>query len=70
MLGFMVIKKKILRVFTIYAHGGHLSHVTLIFVYTMVPPFLRYFIYNLALIGQAVSEEGSFENYGHIYIRG
>ena len=27
--GFLVLKKKILMVFAIYSHGGHLGHVTL-----------------------------------------
>ena len=27
-IGLPVLKKKILKVFTIYGHGGHLGHVT------------------------------------------
>ena len=54
-------KKKIFKGFTIYGHGGHLSHVTWIFIYTLVPPSYRCFIVNLALIGLAVSEKNIFE---------
>ena len=28
-IGLMVLEKKILKVFAIYSHGGHLGHVTL-----------------------------------------
>ena len=31
-------KRKVAVVFTIYRHGGHLGHVTWIFIYTLVPP--------------------------------
>ena len=27
-IGLLVLEKKILKVFTIYGHGGHLGHVT------------------------------------------
>ena len=27
-IGFLVLEKKIFKVFTIYGHGGHLGHVT------------------------------------------
>ena len=39
-----------------------------LFIYTLVPPFYRCFILNLALIGQAVSEKKMFEYYGKIHV--
>ena len=43
-----------------------------LFIYTLIHPFYRCFTKNLALIGQAVSEEKTFEYYGniHVYCRG
>ena len=37
-------------------------------MYTLVPPFYIYFISNLALIDQAVSEKKIFDYYGNMYI--
>ena len=39
-----------------------------LFTNTLVPPSYRCFISNLALIGQAVSEEKIFECYGDIHV--
>ena len=39
-----------------------------LFIYTLVPPSYRCFILNLALIGQAVSEEKMFKYYGDIHV--
>ena len=52
-----------LNFFTIYGHGSHLGHVT----WTSFPPSQRGSKWNLALIGQVVSEK-MFENNGHIII--
>ena len=51
-----------LRVFTIYGHGGHLGYVTWTIYINFRSPFPRWLHINLALIGQAVSEEKMFEN--------
>ena len=40
-------------------HGGHLGHVT--WIYTLVPLSYRWFIQNLAMIGEAVSEKKMFK---------
>ena len=57
-------EEDILRVFTIYGHGGHLGHVTWIIYIHIGSHFLdRCFIRNLALIGQVVSEKKIFEKY-------
>ena len=37
-------------------------------IYTLIPTSYRYFIQNLVLIGQAVSEEKRFEYYGNIHM--
>ena len=39
-IGLMVLEKKILKVFTIYGHGGHLCHVTRT-IYNFRSPFPR-----------------------------
>ena len=36
-IGSPVLEKKILKVFTMYGFGGHLGHVTWIFICTLVP---------------------------------
>ena len=38
---FLVLEKKILKVFTIYGHGGHLGHVTLTIYIKFCSPFPR-----------------------------
>ena len=65
-IGFLVLEKKILKVFAIYRHGGHLGHVTLTIYANFHSPFLT-MLHSLALIGQAVSEV-MFEYYGHIHV--
>ena len=56
-------EEKILKVFTIYGHGGHLGHVTWTIYTNFGSPFpRRLHIKKLALIGLAVSEEKMFEN--------
>ena len=47
-----------------FEENGILESVT---INTFVPPSDRYFILNLALIGQAVSEKKIFENGGRHY---
>ena len=49
------------KVFTIYRQGGHLGHVTWTIYTNFRSPFPRRLHINLALIGQAVSEEKMFE---------
>ena len=61
-------EKKIVKVFTIYGHGGHLGHVTWTFYINFRSPFSRRLTHNLALIGLAVSVEKMFENGGHIHV--
>ena len=51
-----------LRSFTIYGRGGHLGHVTWTIYTNFRSPFPRRPHINLALIGQAISEEKMFEN--------
>ena len=53
--------EEFLKVFTIYGHGGHLGHVTWTIYIIFRSPFPRRLHINLALIGQAVSEEKMFE---------
>ena len=50
------------KVFTIYGHGGHLGHVTWTIYINFRSPFTRRLHIKVALIGQAVSEEKTFEN--------
>ena len=54
--------------FTIYGHGGHLGHVTLIIYVYIGSPSYRCFISNLALIGKVVSEKKIFGYYGEIHV--
>ena len=63
-IGLLVLEKKILKVFAIYSHGGHLGHVTLTIYINFRCPFLTI----SALIGQAVSEKIMFEYYGHVHV--
>ena len=60
-IGLPVLEKKILKVLIIYGHGGHLGNVTWTNYIYFHSPFPRRLHINLALIGQAVSEE-TFEN--------
>ena len=59
-----VLEKKIFKVFTIYGHGGHLGHVTWTIYINFRSPSQGGSTENLALIGQAVSEEKIFKNDG------
>ena len=52
------------KVFTIYGRGGHLGHVTWTIYINFRSRFPRRLHINLALNGQAVSEEKTFENCG------
>ena len=61
-IGLLVLEKKIFKCFTIYGHGGHLGHVTWTIYINFRSPFPRRLHIKLALIGQAVSEEKTFEN--------
>ena len=57
-IGSEVFEKKIFEgsFFTIYGHGGHLGHLTW-FIYLYISyPVIQMLLYNLTLIGQAVSE--------------
>ena len=67
-IGLLVREKKILKVFTIYGHDGHLGHVTLTIYINFLSPFLRRLHIKLALIGQAVSEEKMFGNNGYVHV--
>ena len=40
-IGPLVLEKKILKVFAIYSHGGHLGHVTWTIYINFRSPFLR-----------------------------
>ena len=60
-IGPSVLRGRILKVFTIYGHGGHLGHVTSIMspdFHFLVP---ESFIQNLVQIGTVVSEKIQFE---------
>ena len=50
-----------LKVFIIYGHGGHLGHVTWTIYINFLSPLPRRLHIKLALIGQTVSEEKTFE---------
>ena len=59
----LVLEKKIfLKFFTIYGHGGDLGHVTWTIYINFRSPSQGGCTYNLALIGQGVSEQKTFEN--------
>ena len=67
-IGLLVLEKKVLQVFAIYSHGGHLGHVTLT-IYTNIHfPFLTMIYKSLSLIGQAVSGKAMFEYNGHAHV--
>ena len=57
-----------LKILAIYSHGGHLGHVTLTIYINFHCPSYHCSTLNLALIGQAVSEQMMFEYYGHIHV--
>ena len=59
-----VMKKKILKGFTIHGRGGP-SHANQLHGQIIVPPSHGFAMCNLALIGHAVSKE-DFENDGHV----
>ena len=61
-IGLLVLDKKILKVFTIYGDGSHLGHVTWTIYINFRSPSQGGSTYNLALIGQAVSEEKMFKH--------
>ena len=52
------------KVFTIYGRGGHFGHVTWTIYTNFRSPFPMRLHIKLALIGQVVSEEKTFENGG------
>ena len=60
-IGLPIPEKKIFRVFTIYGHGGHLSHVTSIMSSDFHFLVSESFHENLVLIGEVVSEKIPFE---------
>ena len=70
-IGLLVLKRRFLKVLTIYGQGGHLGHVTCIIYINFLSHFLGKLHINLGLIGQAVSEK-MFENnyYIHVYSPG
>ena len=55
------------NVFTLYGHGRHLSHLTRIIYIHIGSYFLKCFMWNLALIGQVVSEK-NFEYFCNIHV--
>ena len=66
-IGLLVPKKKIQKVLTIYGCGGHLGHVTEMLEIKFWFSLHGGSTQNLALIGQAVSEE-KFGYNGHIHV--
>ena len=54
-------RRRFLRGFTIYGHGGHLGHVTSIMSSDVIALYLKTFIQNLVQIGTVVSEKIGFE---------
>ena len=61
-IGLLVLKKKTSKDFTIYGHGGHHGTVTWTLYMNFHSPSKGGITLNLALIGQAVSEEKMFQN--------
>ena len=57
-------EKIFFKVFTIHGHGGHLGHVARAIYINFRSPFPRRLHIKFDLIGQAVSEEKTFENGG------
>ena len=55
-------RRRFLKVFTIYGHGGHLDQRTVTILAIFRSPNLRRPIWNLSKIGSEASEEKSFEN--------
>ena len=53
----LVLEKKILKVFTIYGHGGHLGHVTSIKLIIFISMYLKTYKQNLVKNGPLVSEK-------------
>ena len=62
-IGLLASKQKVLKVFTIHRHGGHLDHVTWTIYTNFGSPFPR----RIHLIGQALSEK-MFKNNGHVHV--
>ena len=61
----LVLEKEIFKdFFSIYGHGGHLGHVTWTIYTNFASPSQGGSTYNLASIGQVVSEKKTFENGG------
>ena len=56
--------RRFVKVFTIYAHGGHLGHVTWTVWINIFPPFHKGSVWNLTLIGRVVSEKKMFQECG------
>ena len=64
-----VLEKKIFAGFLRYmGMAAILVMLTRLFIHTLIPQFYRCFTKNLALIGQAVSEEKMFEYYGNFHV--
>ena len=55
-------RRRFLKVFTIYGHGGHLGHVTLTIWTCFRSPFQEGFTWNLASNGLVVIQEKKFKN--------
>ena len=55
-------RRRCLKVFTIYRHGGHLGQQTVTILAIFRSPNLRSSIWNLSKIGSGASVEKSFEN--------
>ena len=54
-------RRRFLKVFTIYGHGGHLGHVTRIVLKKIISLYLKAFIQNLVQNGPVISEKIWFE---------
>ena len=61
-------EEDILKVFTIYGHGGHLGHVTWTIYIHFCSPFPKRLHIKFGFVGQAVSVEKMFEIGGHIQV--
>ena len=66
-IGLLILEKKILMVFAIYSHDGHLSHVTLT-IYSFILSSKECSTRSLALIGQVVSMKKIFDYFGNIHV--
>ena len=68
-IGLLVLEENSFKCFTIYAHGGHLGHVTYTIYINCLSHFQRRLHMTLALTGKAVLEKNMFENnvYIHVY---